>query len=401
MTEVILVLNAGSSSIKFSMFSADARGRDLALRYRGQIENIGSDPRFVVTDADGVCVADERVPRRGAEDHESVLPVLHAWIEEHADRMRLVAVGHRVVHGGERFAAPVVIEPAIVDELEKLSPLAPLHQPHNLGPIRAIARLAPDLPQVACFDTAFHRTHARVAQLYALPRELSASGIRRYGFHGLSYEYIASVLPGLLRHGETGRVVAAHLGSGCSMCAMRDGTSVATTMGFTAVDGLPMGTRCGAIDPGIVLYLLTERGMTVDEVTDLLYHRSGLLGVSGISNDMRTLLASDAAEAAEAVDLFVYRIGRELGSLTAALGGLDVLVFTGGIGEHAASVRARVCAGAGWLGVRIDPGANRSGGPRISTADSAVSVWVIPADEELMIARHTAACALHTAPGLV
>jgi acetate kinase len=398
-TDVILVLNAGSSSIKFSMFAVTGRDRDLALRYRGQIEGIGSDPRFTAVGADGRRVADERVGggragggRADGGDHESVLPVLLAWIAGHADDLRLVAVGHRVVHGGERFAAPVLVDAAVLDQLEKLVPLAPLHQPHNIAAIRAMQRVQPEVPQVACFDTAFHRTQAPVAQLYALPRDLSAAGIRRYGFHGLSYEYIASILPGVAGDAGRGRVVVAHLGNGCSLCAMRDGKSVATTMGFTALEGLPMGTRSGAIDPGVVLHLLTERGMSVAEVTDVLYHRSGLLGVSGISNDMRTLLASPARAAAEAVELFVYRIGRELGSLAAALGGLDALVFTAGIGEHATAVRAGVCEAAAWLGVRLDAAANRRGGPRISTADSPVSVSVVPTDEELMIARHTLAC---------
>jgi acetate kinase len=303
-----------------------------------------------------------------------------------------VAVGHRVVHGGEQFAAPVLVDDPILDQLEKLAPLAPLHQPHNLAPIRVIGRIAPNVAQVACFDTAFHRSQPPVSQIYALPRDLSATGVKRYGFHGLSYDYIASVLPGLVGDAARGRVVVAHLGNGCSMCAMRDGESVATTMGFTALEGLPMGTRSGAIDPGVILYLLTERAMSVADVSDLLYHRSGLLGMSGISNDMRTLLASNAREAADAVDLFVYRITRELGSLAAALGGLDVLVFTAGIGEHAAPVRARVCENAAWLGIRLDAAANLSGDPRISTADSPVSVWVVPTNEELMIARHTLAC---------
>ena len=393
MTDVILVLNAGSSSVKFSTFAVDARGRDLALRYRGAIDGIGSDPRFVVADAEGRRVVDQAVAARrvGAADHESLLPLLHEWIAGHADQLRVAAIGHRVVHGGEQFAAPVMLDDVILDQLEKLAPLAPLHQSHNLAPIRVISRIAPDIPQVACFDTAFHRTQPPVSQLYALPRDLSATGIRRYGFHGLSYEYIASVLPSILGDAARRRVVTAHLGNGCSMCAMRDGKSVATTMGFTPLDGLPMGTRSGAIDPGVVLYLLTERGMSVADVSDLLYHRSGLLGVSSLSNDMRTLLASDAREAADAVDLFVYRITRELGSLAAALGGLDALVFTAGIGEHAAPVRARVCEGAAWLGIRLDAAANLAGGPRISTADSPVSVWVVPTNEELMIARHTLA----------
>jgi acetate kinase len=305
---------------------------------------------------------------------------------------RLIPTAHsHEAHGGEQFAAPVLVDDAILDQLEKLAPLAPLHQPHNLAPIRVIGRIAPDVAQVACFDTAFHRTQPPVSQIYALPRDLSATGVKRYGFHGLSYDYIASVLPGLVGDAARGRVAAAHLGNGCSMCAMRNGKSVATTTGFTALEGLPMGTRSGAIDPGVILYLLTERGMSVADVSDLLYHRSGLLGMSGISNDMRTLLASNAREAADAVDLFVYRITRELGSLAAALGGLDVLVFTAGIGEHAAPVRARVCESAAWLGIRLDAAANLAGGPRISTADSPVSVWVVPTNEELMIARHTLA----------
>jgi acetate kinase len=387
MTDVVLVLNAGSSSIKFSTFAV--AGGDLVLIHRGGIEGIGSDPRFVAFDTGGRCVVDERA---GSGAHEDQLPGLLGWIARHTDDARIMGVGHRVVHGGERFSAPVLVDAAILDQIEQLVPLAPLHQPHNVAAIRAVGRVRPEVAQVACFDTAFHRTQPPIAQLYALPRDLSAEGIKRYGFHGLSYEHIASVLPGLAGDAARGRVVAAHLGNGCSLCAMRNGASVATTMGFTALDGLPMGTRCGAIDPGVILHLLAERHMSVGEVTDLLYHRSGLLGVSGIGNDMRVLLASPAPEAAEAIDLFVYRIGRELGSLAAALGGLDTLVFTGGIGEHAAPVRARVCEDAAWLGVRLDADANRAHGPRISAANSAVSVWVIPANEEWMIARHTLAC---------
>ena len=393
MMDVILVLNAGSSSIKFSMFIVDSRGQALRLRYRGAIEGIGSDPRFFVADADGRRVVNQALAGRrvGAGDHEGVLPVLHEWIAGHTEHLRVVAVGHRVVHGGEQFAAPVLVDDAILDQLEKLAPMAPLHQPHNLAPIRVISRIAPDVAQVACFDTAFHRTQPPVSQLYALPRDLSATGIKRYGFHGLSYEYIASVMPGMVGNAARGRVVAAHLGNGCSMCAMRDGKSVATTMGFTALEGLPMGTRSGTVDPGVILYLLTERGLSMAGVSDLLYHRSGLLGVSGISHDMRQLLASNAPEAAEAIQLFVYCINRELGSLVAVLGGIDALVFTAGIGEHAARVRAQVCEQAGWLGIRLDAAANLAGGPRISAADSPVSVWVIPTNEELMIARHTLA----------
>ena len=394
MTDVILVLNAGSSSIKFSMFALAGPGPTLRLRYRGAVDGIGSSPRFVVTDAEGQRVVDRPAAPggQGARDHDDVLSVLLAWVTGHSDGLRMVAVGHRVVHGGERFSAPMVVEGPVLTQLDDLVPLAPLHQRHSLAAIRAVRRVAPTVPQVACFDTAFHRTQSPVAQLYALPRELSTGGIKRYGFHGLSYEYVARALPGIVGDRAVGRVVVAHLGNGCSMCAMRDGRSVATTMGFTALDGLPMGTRSGAIDPGVLLHLLSERGMSIDEVTDVLYHRSGLLGVSGISSDMRELLMSDSPHAAEAIELFVYRVGRELGSLAAALGGLDVLVFTAGIGQHSAAVRERICGNAGWLGVRLDHEANLGGGPVISCDDSTVSVLVIPTNEELMIAQHALAC---------
>jgi acetate kinase len=284
-----------------------------------------------------------------------------------------------------------VVTPEVIGKLEKLVPLAPLHQPHNLAPIRALAQNRPDVPQVACFDTAFHRTQPEVAQAYALPRAITERGVRRYGFHGLSYEYIAGALPQAAPQVAGGRVVVAHLGNGSSMCALLGGRSVASTMGFTAVDGLVMGTRCGNIDPGVILYLIDELKMDARAVEDMIYKRSGLLGVSGISSDMRTLLASDEPAARFAVELFTYRIGRELGSLAAALGGIDALVFTAGIGEHAPLVRERVCRLAGWLGVELDPAANGADGPRISTAASRVSAWVIPTNEELMIARHTAA----------
>lgn len=391
MTEGILVLNAGSSSIKFALFAIEEAGQLLPLRYRGEIEGLGSRPHFLVVDAAGKRVVDDSLTGGAGAggDYDVVLPVLLKWIEGHSDGLTVVAMGHRVVHGGARLTAPVVLEVPILDELERLVPLAPLHQPHSLAVIRALSRLKPGVPQLACFDTAFHRWQPPVAQAFALPRALSESGITRYGFHGLSYEYIAAVLPAVIGEAAHGRVVVAHLGNGCSMCAMRERRSVATTMAFTPLDGLPMGTRCGTIDPGVVLYLLRERGMSLDEVTDLLYHRSGLLGVSGVSHDMRELLKSDSPAAAEAIDLFVYRIGRELGSLAAALGGLDALVFTAGIGEHAAPIRARLCEDARWLGVRLDPDANQRGGPRISAADSRVPVWVVPTNEELMIARHT------------
>jgi acetate kinase len=294
-----------------------------------------------------------------------------------------------VVHGGEQFTVPIRIDAAILDQLEKLSPLAPLHQPHNLAAIRAIERITPHLAQIACFDTAFHRTQPCLEQQYALPRGLTMSGVKRYGFHGLSYEYIAGVLPGIVGDVAQGRVVVAHLGNGSSMCAMVGGRSVASTMGFTAIDGLPMGTRCGSLDPGVIFFLLDQRKMDVRAVEKMLYSESGLLGVSGISSDVRTLLESKEPAAKLALDLYVYRIGRELGSLAAALGGLDTLVFTAGIGENDVALRERVCRDAAWLGVELDPAANAQGGPRITTKASRVTAWIIPTDEELMIARHT------------
>jgi acetate kinase len=293
------------------------------------------------------------------------------------------------VHGGAAYAQPVRLDHRLLAALERLVPLAPLHQPHNLAPIRLLLDRAPDLPQVACFDTSFHRTNPELAQRFALPAELHDAGVRRYGFHGLSYEYIASVLPALDARAAAGRTVVLHLGNGASMCALEAGRSVASTMGFTAVDGLPMGTRCGSLDPGVMLFLMDERGMDARAIETLIYHRSGLLGVSGLSSDMRTLLASDEPRARLAIDLYVYRIRRELGSLAAALGGLDALMFTAGIGENAPAIRSRVCRDAAWLGVELDPRANEQGGPRISAAGSRVSAWAIPTNEELMIARHT------------
>ncbi len=317
--------------------------------------------------------------------------VLGGWLREHFSDIALIGVGHRVVHGGADYAMPVRIDPAVLAKLEALCPLAPLHQPHNLAGIRAVAGLRPELPQVACFDTAFHRAHPEVADWYALPRRFYDDGIRRYGFHGLSYEYIAHALPEVAPEIADGRVVVAHLGSGASMCAMQAGRSIDSTMGFTALDGLPMGTRCGALDPGVILHLNRAYGMDADAIERLLYHDCGLKGVSAISNDMRDLLASDDPRAAQAIELFVWRIGRELGALAAALGGLDGLVFTAGIGERSAAIRARVCARAAWLGIALDEAANRAGGPKISTATSRVAVYAIPTDEEQMIARHTLA----------
>ncbi len=386
MTDVILVINAGSSSIKFSVFAL----RDERLRegYNGQVSGIGTAPRFVARDAVGWTLADVKLPMPEFESHAACLKRIGDWLREHADGLDLVGIGHRVVHGGVDYAAPVRIDAEVIARLEKLVPLAPLHQPHNLAAIRAVAEAMPEMPQVACFDTAFHRSQTKLAQAYGLPAEFYDKGVRRYGFHGLSYEYIARRLPDVAPEIAPGRVITAHLGNGASMCAMKNGRSVASTMGFTAVEGLPMGTRTGSLDPGVVLFLM-EQGRTAADIEELLYERSGLLGLSGISNDMRKLLASDAEPAKFAVDYFIYRIGREAGSLAAALGGLDALVFTAGIGENSAEIRARACAACAWLGVELDEKANSAGGPRISAPGSRVSAWVIPTDEELMIARHT------------
>jgi acetate kinase len=387
MTDAILVLNAGSSSIKFSVFAQQREGLELA--FGGQMEGLYTAPRFSAKNKAGAEIASRKWDDGTQLGHEGAVAHLADFLRENRDAYRLVAVGHRVVHGGVEFSEPVRIEAGILDKLEKLAPLAPLHQPHNIKPIRIVAEALPGLPQVACFDTAFHRVQPELAQAFALPREITERGVRRYGFHGLSYEYIASTLPGIDPKAAAGRTVVAHLGNGASMCAMLAGRSVASTMGFTAVDGLPMGTRCGALDPGVVLFLLDELGMDARAIEKLMYQQSGLLGVSGISSDMRTLLASDDARARFAVDLFVYRIRRELGSLAAALEGVDAIVFTGGIGERSGPIRARVCDGAAWLGVELDGVSNDTGGPLISGAGSAVRAWVIPTNEELMIARHT------------
>lgn len=391
MTDAILALNAGSSSIKFSLFDTTNGISSHSLLYQGAVDGIGGNPHFLVQDTTGQRLVDEQLKTKATTQpgHKEALGVLLDWVERQETGLTLIAVGHRVVHGGTLFLAPVLVDSQVINQLESLVPLAPLHQPHNLAAIRSIATINPNVPQIACFDTAFHRTQPPIAQAFALPRDLTDQGIKRYGFHGLSYEYIASVLPDYVDYRADGRVIVAHLGNGASMCALQGRKSLATTMGFTALDGLPMGTRCGSIDPGVILYLLSELHMDAPGITDLLYHRSGLLGVSGQSSDMRELLTSNSPRAAEAIDLFVYHIQRELGSLAAALGGLDVLVFTAGIGEHAAPIRAKVCQDLQWLGVQFDETANRSGGPKISSDSSAVSVWVIPTDEDLMIARHT------------
>ncbi|MFM0644251.1 acetate/propionate family kinase [Paraburkholderia bryophila] len=386
MREPLLILNAGSSSLKFSVYETRA-DRSLVAGAHGAVEEIETAPRLRVSDADGRELADAPVSGQG---HRGAIAAIHDWFASHVGgESGFDGIGHRVVHGGPDYAEPVRIDATVLRAIEALTPLAPLHQPHHVAAIRAVAAFAPAVPQVACFDTAFHHSQPPLAQAFALPRELTDKGIRRYGFHGLSYEYISGALANIAPHQPRGRVVVAHLGNGASMCALRDGRSVASTMGFTAVDGLPMGTRTGALDPGVVLYLIQHEGMSPDEVEHLIYERSGLLGVSGLSSDMRVLLASEAPAAREAVDLFVYRAARELGSLAAALGGLDTLVFTAGIGEHATQIRERIGESAAWLGVEVDPLANQRHGPLISTAASPVAVWVLPTDENLMIARHT------------
>jgi acetate kinase len=390
MREPILVINAGSSSCKFSVYET-AADRSLSAGAHGQVEGIGENAdraaRVEVVDGQGRKLIDRAV---AAADHAGAIAAIHDWFSENiGSEAGFAGVGHRVVHGGTVYAQPVFVDAAVLAGLYELVPLAPLHQPHNIAAIRAVSAIAPELPQVACFDTAFHRAEPPLAQEFALPRALTAKGVRRYGFHGLSYEYIVSVLPRVAPESAHGKVIVAHLGNGASMCAIEAGRSIATTMGLTALDGLPMGTRTGTLDPGVILYLLQHEGMNAGQIEQLIYERSGLLGVSGLSSDMRTLLASNLPTAKEAVDLFIYRIGRELGSLSAALHGLDAVVFTGGIGENAAEIRARVCKDAQWLGIALDDSANASGGPRISIRDSRVSAWVIPTDENLMIAGHT------------
>ncbi len=388
MSDAIIVLNAGSSSLKFSLFEGNTRPSRQSLICNGEFDGIGHRIHFVATDNAGTSLADEYLA--GGATHDDALTALLNWVECQFQNHRLVGAGHRVVHGGSLYTAPVPIDATVIDELRRLVPLAPLHQPHNLAAIASLSKLHPNLPQIACFDTAFHHTQPAIATAFALPRSITAQGVRRYGFHGLSYEYIASVLPDVLGpFAADGRIVVAHLGSGASMCAMNRRKSLATTMGFTALDGLPMGSRSGNLDPGVVLHLIQQNGMTAQAVSDLLYHSSGLRGVSGVSDDMRTLLASDDPHAAEAVALFAYRICRELGSLAAALGGLDALVFTAGIGEHSPEIRRRVCKQAAWLGVELDDTANATGAARIATTGSKISAWVIPTDEDLMIARHS------------
>ncbi len=384
-----LVLNAGSSSLKFCVFS-QPQGATWQVASRGQIEGIGTSPRMSVKNAGGEKLHDEALDT-SVRDGRAAIDVLAGWLKSKYSGGRIVGVGHRVVHGGPRFSGPTVVTPPILAELKELTPLAPLHQPHNLAPIEAIFERMPDAPQVACFDTGFHRGHAPVATVVPLPRDLCKGGVERYGFHGISYEYIAKVLPEVAPAVAGGRVIVAHLGSGASLCAMKNGKSIDTTMSFTAMDGLCMGTRPGAIDPGIVLYLFQKLGLTVKQVEDVLYKKSGLLGISGISNDMRDLLGRSEPEARLAVDYFIFRAAKEIGALAAVLNGLDALVFTAGIGENSAEIRKRICEASAWLGLEFDEAANAKRGPRISKPQSKVSAWVIPTNEELMIARHTRA----------
>lgn len=386
--DAILVVNAGSSSLKFQVFGTD--GASLQRLVKGQMDGIGTQPRLRAEGADRARLIDQAYPPDDVADLASATHQAASWLRQ-MQSVDLVAVGHRVVHGGPEYDRPVLVDGEILARLDRYVSLAPLHQPNNLAPIRSLLARRPELPQVACFDTAFHRGHSAVADHYAIPECLYAEGVRRYGFHGLSYEYVAERLRQVAPNVADGRVIVAHLGSGASMCALSGGRSVESTMGFTALDGLPMGTRPGQIDPGVVLYLVGEKGMTAAETQNLLYRECGLKGLSGVSNDVRELEASSDPRAAFAIDYFVYRVGLYAGMLAAALGGLDALVFTAGIGENSVTLRARICEKLAWLGAILDPAANAARKSLISPPDSRVALYVVPTDEELMIARHTLA----------
>ncbi len=384
--DALLVVNAGSSSLKFQVFGISEAG--LIRQIKGQIGGIGTRPRLQAKDAQGAVLVDRSYDADAVGDLPAAIAAARDWLLT-LQGFRLHAVGHRVVHGGPDYAAPVLIDAEVLERLASYQDLAPLHQPNNLAPIRQAMAINPDVPQVACFDTAFHHGHPEAVNCYAMPRSFYDEGVRRYGFHGLSYEYIAGRLREVAPKAARGRVIVAHLGSGASMCALSDGHSVETTMGFTALDGLPMGTRPGQLDPGVVLYLILQRGMSAKAVSDLLYHEAGLKGLSGVSNDMRDLLASDDQHAKLAIDHFVYRCGLNAGMLAAALGGVDAFVFTAGVGENSAPIRARIAERLAWLGAELDPVANDAGAMTISTASSRIALYVLPTDEELMIARHT------------
>jgi acetate kinase len=387
MDDYALVLNAGSSSLKFCVFQRPPAAKWI-LASRGQIEGIGTAPHLKAKDGEGATLVSRNLDP-AISDGRKALNALAEWLRSNYSGARVLGVGHRVVHGGAGFAAPVVITPDILDALRSLIPLAPLHQPYNLAAIEAVSERLPDVPQVACFDTSFHRGGPEVAEVVPLPCEIRKHGVQRYGFHGLSYEYIASVLPETAPEIALGRVIVAHLGSGASLCALHAGKGVDHTLGFTALDGLCMGTRPGAIDPGVILYLFQNLGLSAKEVETLLYKKSGLVGISEFSNDMRDLLSSQEPGARLALDYFVYQAVKQIGALAAVLGGIDGLVFTAGIGENSPEIRKRICERSAWLGIELDAEANAQRGPRISTARSKVSAWVIPTNEELMIARHT------------
>jgi acetate kinase len=387
--DTILVANAGSSSVKFQVFAAEPSGR-LTRQIRGQIDGVGTSPRLRATGADRTVLIDRTFDSQAVRDVPAALTAAGTWLRDEL-RIDPVAVGHRVVHGGPDYDRPVRVNAEVVARLERYVSLAPLHQPYNLAPIQSILARFPDLPQVACFDTAFHRGHGELADRYAIPEQLYAEGVRRYGFHGLSYEYIAGLLPSAAPEIATRRVIVAHLGSGASMCALENGRSIESTMGFTALDGLPMGTRPGQLDPGVVLHLISGKGMTAADVQKFLYQDCGLKGLSGISNDMRELQDSADPRAVLATRYFVYRVGLNAGLLAAALGGVDGFVFTAGIGENSLKIRAAIATRLAWLGVSLDAAANADGRSLISQAGSRVPVYVLPTDEELMIARHTLA----------
>jgi len=386
-TTSLLVVNAGSSSLKFSVFAVpDLQNPQLLVN--GQIERIGTSPRLITHDAAGAVLIDRSYAATDIRGHDDAIQAVAGWLGTFGERAQLTAAGHRVVHGGPDLTVPVMVDDAVLARLEQLVKLMPLHLPANLAAIRALRKHVPNLPQVACFDTSFHRLHTGIVDRFALPGTFYEEGVRRYGFHGLSYEYIARRLPEVAPEIAHGRVIVAHLGSGASMCALRDGQSVDSTMAFSALDGLPMNTRSGALDPGVVIYLVRDKGMSVDDVESLLYRQSGLHGLSGFSGDMRDLLASDKPNAKLAVDYFVFHGRRQIGALSAVLEGLDAIVFTAGIGEHSPEIRERICDGLSWLGIALDRIANRDGGPRITKSDARVSAWVIPTNEELVIAWH-------------